>query len=430
MPRMIDPEQRGLRAGRAFGLLAGVFVLVFGIVVTLLAIDQRRVLDNTSRLQDSTVPEIIRYQRLARNLEQLRQEGERVFSVATPEARQQALFVVTLVASHPSVLDHPAAAALAGEAERFLGEVMRQAGHDGHAFKSRYDEWQSLSRRLSILVDDISIQGVNQASADLHKTAAAMGLARQKLFVLMALAGLFLAIFLFLLRQHLILPLQRIDRSLSELGVDRPPPTFPPSAMVEIRAVEGAIAHLHSLLASNEQTRRELETLANRDGLTGLINRRHFLHMAENELRRAQRYQRPVTVGMADLDFFKRLNDSHGHAAGDAVLRAFAALLQDSLRASDLICRYGGEEFALLFPESTLAEAAALAERFRQRCADNEILLPDGNAVRITLSLGLAEAGDDSIDLALRRADEALYQAKHQGRNQVVLAPPPVDQAA
>jgi len=429
MPRMIDPEQRGLQAGRAFGLLAGVFVLVFGIVVTLLALDQRRVLDNTSRLQDTTVPEIIRYQRLARNLEQLRQEGERVFSAVTPESRQQALFVVTLVASHPSILEHREAAGLSGETERFLSDVLRQASQGDSAFKTRYDEWQRLSNRLSILVDDISIQGVNQASSNLREVAAAIGLARQKLFVLMALAGLFLLIFLFLLRQHLILPLQRIDRSLSELGVDRPPPVFPPSAMAEIHAVEGAIGHLHSLLMTNEQTRLELETLANRDGLTGLINRRHFIQMAENELLRAQRYQRPVTIGMADLDFFKRLNDTYGHAAGDAVLRAFAALLQDSLRASDLLCRYGGEEFAFLFPESTLAEAAALAERFRQRCADNDILLPDGHSVRITLSIGLAEAGDNPVDLALRRADEALYQAKRQGRNRVVLAPPPIDQA-
>ena len=122
----VQPRPRGVHADQAFGLLAGVFVLAFSVAVLLLADDQQRVIDTNSRLQERTVPEIIRYQRLARNLEQLRQEGERIFAVSSPAARQQSMFVVTLIASHPSVLEHPGAAAMARETEYFLGQVVRQ----------------------------------------------------------------------------------------------------------------------------------------------------------------------------------------------------------------------------------------------------------------------------------------------------------------
>jgi diguanylate cyclase (GGDEF)-like protein len=416
------PRLSGLRAGHAFGFLGAAFMLAFGIMVALVALDQQRVLEATARLQEQTVPEIIRYQRLARNLEQLRQEGERVFSAGTPQARQQAMFVVTLVASHPSVLEHKDAADLARQTERFLVDVVRQSARDAQIFANSYDEWQRLAGRLGILVDDVSIQGINLATADLTDVSGAMRLARYKLTAALLVASLFLIVFLFLVRVHLIHPLQRIDRALSSLSVDRPAPEFRPSAMIEIQVVEEAIGELHASLLENEAARHALEKLANKDGLTGLMNRRHFLQTADTELQRAQRYQRPVTVGMADLDFFKKLNDTYGHAAGDAVLRAFAELANEMLRQSDFVCRYGGEEFAFLFPESTLVEAEKLAERFRARCADYDIRIPDGRLVRVTLSMGLADASACPIEVALRRADEALYMAKRQGRNRIMLA--------
>ena len=413
---------KGIRAGRAFALLAVVFVLTFGVMVALVVLDQQRVINATSRLQDQTVPEIIRYQRLARNLEQLRQEGERLFAATTQQARQQAIFVVTLVSSHPSVLEHPESAELARQTERFLVDVVRQSATDNRAFAASYDEWQRLAARLGLLVDDVSIQGINLAHADLSDVSAAMRHARIKLSVALVVVGLFLIIFLILLRAHLIHPLQRIDRALSHLGVDRPAPEFKPSAMIEIHAVEDAIGELHASLLQNEEARQALEKLANKDGLTGLTNRRHFMLTADAELQRAQRYQRPITIGMADLDFFKQLNDTYGHAAGDAVLRAYATLMLDTLRQSDLVCRYGGEEFAFVFPESTLLETEKLAERFRALCAETDIRLADGRLVRVTMSMGLADASDCPIEVALKRADEALYEAKHQGRNRVVVA--------
>lgn len=412
---------KGVHAGRAFGLLAAIFIVAFGLAVLLLAADQQRVVEANDRLQERTVPEIIRYQRLARNLEQLRQEGERIFAVSSHAPRQQAMFVVTLIASHPSVLEHPAAARLAREAEQFLGKVVSLSAQDEKRPAAYYDEWQRLAERLGMQVDDVSIEGVNLASSDLKLAAAAMKLARYKLMAVLVLVGLFLVAFVILVRRHLIYPLQRIDRALSGLSAEQPVPVFNTTRMLEIQAVEEAIREHHALLIQNEEIRRGLEALANKDGLTGLMNRRYFMQAAEVELQRAQRYRRPVTVAMADLDYFKKLNDTYGHAAGDAVLRAFAERVREALRQSDLVCRYGGEEFAFLFPEIATGETEKLAERLRAGCADNQVELPDGRRVNVTVSIGLADASECPIEIALKHADEALYEAKRLGRNRVVI---------
>ena len=216
----LSKPPRGVHAGSAFGLLAAVFVTVFGTALLLLADDQQRVIDANSRLQERTVPEIIRYQRLARNLEQLRQEGERIFAVSSHAPRQQAMFVVTLVASHPSVLEHPAAAQLARETEQFLGKAVRQSATDEKQLAAHHAEWQRLAARLGMQVDDVSVEGINQATSDLDQASAAMQLARYKLIVVMVLVGLFLFAFIFLVRRHLIHPLQRIDHALSNLSAD------------------------------------------------------------------------------------------------------------------------------------------------------------------------------------------------------------------
>ena len=113
---------------------------------------------------------------------------------------------------------------------------------------------------------------------------------------------------------------------------------------------------------------------------------------------------------------------TYGHAAGDTVLQAFALLLEESFRQTDLVCRYGGEEFAFLFPDSTLEQARALAERFRQRVADHDIRLADGLLIRVTLSIGLVDASKSTIESALHDADFALYEAKRLGRNRVIVA--------
>ncbi|WP_432719776.1 diguanylate cyclase [Jeongeupia wiesaeckerbachi] len=165
----------------------------------------------------------------------------------------------------------------------------------------------------------------------------------------------------------------------------------------------------------------ELQHRATTDGLSGLANRAHFMDVANHELIRAQRYGRPLTLMMIDIDHFKRINDEYGHDAGDAAIRAIAALCRSTLRDADLIGRLGGEEFAALLPETPMPMALLVAERLRARIESHELIIPSGETIRFTTSIGLtALAPNDAlIDPLLKRADLALYEAKHGGRNRV-----------
>ena len=160
------------------------------------------------------------------------------------------------------------------------------------------------------------------------------------------------------------------------------------------------------------------------DPLTGVSNRATVLHQLEKHHELARRHRRPLTLLLADLDHFKAINDTFGHAAGDLVLRAFGGLLTGRLRGSDHVGRLGGEEFLMVLPETPAAMALNVAEKLR-RALEDECLEYQGRPLRVTCSLGLAEltAADlDGGDL-LARADAALYRAKAEGRNRSVLAP-------
>ena len=164
----------------------------------------------------------------------------------------------------------------------------------------------------------------------------------------------------------------------------------------------------------------KVEQLAITDSLTGLHNRRHFLELAEHEFQRARRYNRPLSITMLDIDHFKRVNDTYGHATGDQVLRAVAARCRETLRTIDFMGRVGGEEFALLFPENDLDGARVAAERLCQ-CVAEAPIQTDRGSVSVTISLGVAAIAADCPDLKtmLERVDSALYAAKNAGRNRV-----------
>ena len=162
---------------------------------------------------------------------------------------------------------------------------------------------------------------------------------------------------------------------------------------------------------------------ARTDELTELANRRAFVERGKVALEQAKRYQRPLSLVMVDIDHFKRVNDSHGHAAGDQVLRQIAALLAGAARASDTAGRLGGEEFGVLLPETPLAEAARFAERLRERIS--QLSIPHETVwLRLTCSFGVVQANEQSttLDALLGQADAALYRAKTEGRNRVVRA--------
>lgn len=175
------------------------------------------------------------------------------------------------------------------------------------------------------------------------------------------------------------------------------------------------------LLEKNTQ----LEALSVTDALTGLANRRRLMDRLEDEVRRAMRTKTPLAVVMIDIDHFKEVNDTYGHAMGDVVLRNIGALLNASLRTTDLAARYGGEELTLVLPLTDTAAALQVAEGLRQKFAALEHVL-DGVSVRKTASMGIAahdgQGGIPDAEAFLKRADEALYRAKEGGRNRVEVA--------
>jgi diguanylate cyclase (GGDEF)-like protein len=169
-----------------------------------------------------------------------------------------------------------------------------------------------------------------------------------------------------------------------------------------------------------EEKTRELELQATRDNLTGLFNRRYADEYLAREIDNCRRERRRFAVALADIDLFKRVNDLHSHATGDAVLRRVASTLRERCRANDMLARYGGEEFLLCFPDTELREASLVCEKLRA-AVESCNWVPLGLAGGVTISFGIAEyRNDGSAERLLGRADVRLYEAKNRGRNLVV----------
>jgi diguanylate cyclase len=167
---------------------------------------------------------------------------------------------------------------------------------------------------------------------------------------------------------------------------------------------------------------RRIEELAELDELTGSYNRRCIMRMLEEEIFRAQRTEAPFAVALIDLDWFKRINDAHGHPIGDEVLRTFAITVFANIRATDRFGRYGGEEFLLVLPDTPADSAADILDRLREIIADLDWSAFSAN-MRVTISAGVATLRpDETSDTLLARADSALYAAKAQGRNRITTA--------
>jgi diguanylate cyclase (GGDEF)-like protein len=169
------------------------------------------------------------------------------------------------------------------------------------------------------------------------------------------------------------------------------------------------------------QLEQQVQRLSITDPLIEIYNRRHLIVQLPRDIDRARRYQRPLSIILADLDYFKRINDEHGHQVGDEVLRGFVQVVNASLRQCDWIARYGGEEFVFVLPDTVLSGALEAAEKLRAEC-ERALFETSGGSLRVTASFGIAELTSDQAypegaDGFLRRADLALYKAKRDGRN-------------
>ena len=195
----------------------------------------------------------------------------------------------------------------------------------------------------------------------------------------------------------------------------------------------GATVVMHDI---TERVRlfEQARELANKDDLTGLPNRRHFFEITTKEFDRARRYRKPVSLMLFDIDHFKQVNDSHGHRAGDRLLHELGQTCRRELRSSDVIGRVGGEEFAVLLPETELDVAMEVANRIREATEALGVTSDQGDrrdTVKVTISIGVAQlnygrlGGSECLDSVYERADRALYQAKGLGRNAVVASNEP-----
>lgn len=178
-----------------------------------------------------------------------------------------------------------------------------------------------------------------------------------------------------------------------------------------------------SLMTTTDIVRiAKLERDAIEDPLTGSYNRRYLESKLDEEIGRATRLNTPLSTVMIDLDHFKHVNDTYGHDIGDKVLRHVCSLIMASVRSSDTVIRYGGEEFVVIAPGCDDADAASLAEAMRVKIAGSALNLPNGDNLVVTASLGVSSLRSGSAEAMLRAADEALYAAKRDGRNQICVA--------
>jgi two-component system cell cycle response regulator len=168
------------------------------------------------------------------------------------------------------------------------------------------------------------------------------------------------------------------------------------------------------------QYHEEIYRLTIMDGLTQAFNARYLYEALEREIIRARRHERPLSVLMFDIDHFKRINDVHGHLAGDFVLKEIARLIQQRIRRDEIFARYGGEEFAIILPETPLDGAVSLAESLRQKVEEN-VFSFQADKIKVTISMGVAQLTDNDkvANELIKRADELLYTAKRSGRNRV-----------
>lgn len=286
-----------------------------------------------------------------------------------------------------------------------MDELLRTIGHAVERKQAQEEilRLASFPRLLPSPVIELDAAGevtyLNPAAERLFPGLAAMGLAHP---LLRDTAGLIAT-----LREG-----KRADEAVSEVTVGDATYELHVAYVQEV----GLIVIYVLVITQRKRAEAEIHLLATTDNLTGVINRREFTRVVEQEVARADRYRVPMSLVMYDLDWFKRVNDVFGHGAGDYVLQEVTRVVKEHIRATDVLARWGGEEFMVLMPQSGLQAAAVAAEKLRRAIAEHEF----DQVGKLTASFGVAmfESGDD-LNSLLKRVDDALYRAKENGRDRV-----------
>ena len=212
---------------------------------------------------------------------------------------------------------------------------------------------------------------------------------------------------------------ESIEKAYEAGGMDYVTKPFKPK---ELFARIETQLQVRALIKELESSKNALKHLSETDPMTDLCNRRHLNHTSKSIMELARRNKTALTVVMLDIDKFKKVNDTYGHDVGDNIIISIANILLEITRKSDLACRFGGEEFILLLPETSLEGAMVIAEKIRKKVESFSLRLEDEREVNITISLGVSQVdteNDLSMESAIKRADIALYKAKENGRNKV-----------
>ena len=271
------------------------------------------------------------------------------------------------------------------------------------------------------------VYAVVNLSSDMHRIAEMARLERSAKLVRVtfdmtaafAIAGLLDISLIAYLQINVLRRLVALRNSVSPGAASQP---FADDRADEIGDLARSLRHFLEQIRTKEG---ELQLLAATDPLTGLANRREFMACGEAELARSRRYPNKCCVLMMDIDHFKRVNDPFGHGVGDDVIRSVAETIVDVFRIVDVVGRIGGEEFAVLMPETPPDGAQGAAERLRAAVEACPIVTPEGKTLNVTISIGVAHSSghDKTVSRLLGEADKALYDAKNAGRNRVCMAP-------
>jgi len=215
---------------------------------------------------------------------------------------------------------------------------------------------------------------------------------------------------------------ESIDNAFEVGGIDY---ITKPFKALELLARIKTHLNMQNLIQELEESHKDMELLASQDHMTKLYNRRYFSEISTTILKLAKRNKTNLSILMLDIDKFKNINDTYGHPVGDDVIIALADLLKELSRESDIACRFGGEEFLILLPQTSIDGAYAIGEKIRQHVEDLVITLEDNSPLKFTISVGVAETDletEDNLEKTIHKADDALYDAKEGGRNKVCKA--------